>query len=186
MSDSLRSFPKFRACGDSRQFITGLICLLWVGSALAYEPTPLELLWADLEFADQRTIIQEYELIRDKCTGPENLDRELLQQTWFHDVELTDRAGMIGLVSYNINEPGESIKPWFRGAFCIEGDYLYTVSFERSFEPSEPRRNERGNWVREYVRTLTPVSEGRVMVNHLDEHKLILKFPDHPAVTFYR
>lgn len=162
------------------------LMLMLSSVAESREPSPLELLWADLEFAEQRTIIQEYQLIRDKCRGSENVNRELLQQTWFYDTELTDRAGKFGLVSYNLNEPGESIKPWFRGAFCIEDDLLHTVFYERTFEPTEPRRDENGKWIREYVRTLTAKGEGKIQIHHLDEHKLVLEYPNNPPVTLYR
>src|SRR5690606_31195625 len=77
----------------------------------------------------------EQKFIEGKCVEGEQINRWLLQQSWFYDPEFTQLAGAFGQNSFSLYEKGDDFKLKNEGAFCISGKNLYVTYYQSKWVP---------------------------------------------------
>lgn len=122
-------------------------------------------------------------LVSGRCTEPESVDRRLLQQTWFHDQQFTQLAGIFGQTSFTLYAPGEMIANT-EGAYCIVGDTLHVRYYERVFVPVGADLSRLSVT---FGARLNPMETDSFVVRDLTGHRLRLAFSsDGREHVFYR
>ena len=95
-----------------------LFLLLVTTFAIAHE-TPEELVKGNNLRADF-----EQKLIEGKCSGKEEINRQLLQQSWFFNESKTDHGIIFGKTGFS----DYSITPYPSAAYCIEKHTFNAIS----------------------------------------------------------
>lgn len=135
----------------------------------------------------EATLEQEARLVQGRCTKTEEIDRWLLQQSWFYDQQFTDVAGAFGQSSFGMFERGNPKHSLIEGAFCIEGRNLFVRYFKEYYIPSGFEFRSPSDWAIKYSSKLVPLEEDVFAVQELSKKRMILKFvSDGSEHVFYR
>lgn len=74
-----------------------------------------------IEPSDRSAVIaQEQKFIEGKCAGEEQIDRWLLQQSWFYDPEFKELAGTFGQNSFSLYQKSKGFKLKSEGRFASQ------------------------------------------------------------------
>ncbi len=135
----------------------------------------------------QEIATQELALVQGKCTNPENIDRWLLQQSWFYDEQFTQLAGAFGQSSFSLYERGGKIGQRTEGAFCIAGNDLVVRYFKTRHVPVDFEFRSLSDWTIKLGTKLEPAGDDRYSVQELTSKRMVLSFAsDGREHVFYR
>lgn len=123
----------------------------------------------DPKAADYTQLLLQHEsaLVRGRCSGPENIDRWALQQTWFDTPAFENVAIVFGQSSFTEYDPIEPSMPITKGAFCIEGNTLQVRYFESRFVPIRIGFDKIS-----YGHKIRPLEEDTVTILSIDTQKM--------------
>ncbi|MGB1800513.1 MAG: hypothetical protein ACPHLK_06755 [Gammaproteobacteria bacterium] len=126
----------------------------------------------------------EISLIRGKCSGTEQINRNLLQQSWFYDEKFNELAGAFGTYGFTLYEQNSEDNKRKEGSFCIEGNNLYVRYFDRRFVPVKVRLFE---GVIEYGTKIKPLDEDLFTIKELNKDIMVILIrSDGKEKAFYR
>ena len=125
----------------------------------------------------------EESFVSGRCEKAEEVDRWLLQQTWFHDPAFASLAGVFGNHSFGLYDQHDPLNE-VEGAFCIDGNDLMVRYYERSFVPVAADLTKLS--VKFGVK-LSPMHKDVFTVRELSKDKMVLVFAsDSREHVFYR
>jgi hypothetical protein len=115
-------------------------------------------------------------LSKGKCTKPDEVDRWLLQQSWFHDEASTRLAGIFGQANFGfyIDEPLQQEE--VHGAFCISGKELLVRYYERRHVPTSIAFGDPHGVEIKFGVKIVPAGTDRILVRELTSKHMVLHF----------
>ena len=103
----------------------------------------------------------------------EQVDRWLLQQSWFYDADFEELAGAFGRRGFNLFERNSGSESLVEGVFCIKGKNLLVRYIDTSWYPIKV------NWSAlsvEFGFKIKPLGQDTFSVRELSEDRMILVF----------
>jgi hypothetical protein len=131
--------------------------------------------------------MQERQLVEDRCSGPEAVNRQYLQQSWFHSLEFREIAVAFGDVGFSFYQEGAPIHDSIQGAYCVDGTNLIVEYFSVDYVPIGIRFDSPLSWQISFGRRITPSGGDTLHVRKLTENILTIAFESSGQEdTFYR
>jgi hypothetical protein len=124
---------------------------------------------------EQRVIIDSLSQ-EQRCTEPEEIERSLLQQTWFHDEASTRVAGLFGQTSFGLYSGDEQTPVETHGAFCISGKELRVRYYERQHVPISMAFGDPHGITIKFGAKIIPLEPDRISVLELTDRHMLLRF----------
>jgi hypothetical protein len=122
-----------------------------------------------------------------QCTQPEEIERSLLQQTWFHDEASTRVAGLFGQTSFGLYSGDARTLMETEGAFCISGRELRVRYYEKQHVPISITLGDPHGIRIEFGAKIIPLGTDRLTVIELTDKHMLLRFEsDGSDRSFYR
>ena len=131
--------------------------------------------------------MQERQLVEERCYGPEAVNRQYLQQSWFHSPEFREIAVAFGDVGFNFYQEGAPIRDSIQGAYCVDGTNLIVEYFSVDYVPIGIHFDSPLSWQISFGRRITPSGGDTLHVRELTENILTIAFESSgQEITFYR
>ena len=129
----------------------------------------------------------EQKLVEGKCTEEEQINRWLLQQSWFYDPEFNQLAGAFGQNNFSIYEKSNDFKLKNEGVFCISGENLYVTYYQTKYVPKKISFKEDSVFSIKMGTKLKRLNDEIINVRKIDENKIKLFFQnENKEYVFYR
>ncbi len=119
-------------------------------------------------------------LVNNRCSGPEGIDRRLLQQSWFYTENFQDIAVVFGQASFSLHEPRE-FSTLKEGAYCIEGSTLQVQYFTTEFVPTNFDFGELT-----FSPKISRENTGKIVITRLDSNEMSFILDEGEEQTVYR
>ncbi len=132
-------------------------------------------------------IAQEKYLTEGMCCNPEEVDRHLLQQTWFHSENFENVAMVFGQYSFSYYKTPGDFENHTEGAFCIDRKDLKIKYFKTTFQPNGIEFNKDSIITIKFGAKIKPLATDILKIIKLTTKKLAIKIHStNEEQTFYR
>lgn len=141
-----------------------------------------------IELSDRSGVIsKKQEFVKGKCTEKEQIDRWLLQQSWFYDPEFKKLAGAFGQNNFSLYEKDDNLKKRKEGAFCISGKKLFVTYYQTKYVPRKISFKNDSVFSINMGIKLKKLNDEIINVIKIDEKKIKLFFQnENKEYIFYR
>jgi hypothetical protein len=130
---------------------------------------------------------QERQLVEERCSGPEAVNRQYLQQSWFHSPEFREIAVSFGDIGFSFYKKGAPIHDSIQGAYCVDGTNLMVEYFSVDYVPIGIHFDSPLSWQVSFGRRITPSGGDTLQIRELTENVLTIAFKSSgQETTFYR
>lgn len=134
---------------------------------------------------EERAIVDA--LSKGRCTEPDEVDRWLLQQSWFHDAAATRLAGIFGSSSFGLYNDDDLQPLETHAAFCISGREMRVRYYERQPVPISIGWGDPHGIEIKFGTRVVPGGSDRIAVRELTYEHMLLHFEsDGRERRFYR
>ena len=131
--------------------------------------------------------MQEQQLVEERCSGKEAVNRQYLQQSWFHSPEFREIAAAFGDIGFSFYQKGAPIHDSIQGAYCVEGTNIIVEYFSVDYVPIGIHFDSPLSWQISFGRRITPSGGDTLHVRELTEDILTIAFESSgQEITFYR
>lgn len=164
------------------QWIVFLVLMLIISGKYLYDGITS----IDPSDRSARTALEQ-KLIEGKCKEKEQINRWLLQQSWFYNPEYTQIAGAFGQNSFSLYEKSNDFKLKNEGAFCVSGKSLYVTYYQSKWVPRKISFKENTVLSIKMGLKLKKLNDEIINVEEIDEKKIKLFFKnENKEYVFYR
>lgn len=119
-------------------------------------------------------------LVDGRCSGPEGINRRLLQQTWFYSRDFQNIAMAFGQATFSLHDRTEfSISK--EGAYCIDGSALQIQYFSTEFVPTSFGFGEIT-----FGPKISPENKAAIIITALDNSEMSFILDNGEEQTVYR
>ena len=132
-------------------------------------------------------LVQDKELINSKCSKPEEINRLLLQQTWFHTEKFRNVSMVFGHYSFSYYKTPGDINNNTEGSFCINGKDLNVQYYKTTYLPNDVSFNSDSIVSISFGGNIYPLSTDTLSLIELTDKLLTIKInSNNETHTFYR